>query len=371
MRTTKHGGFCRGLHACLVAAVCLTLSMGGAGCTLMDDWGHKSRSSLVGKTLSALDAPQQLAIHHGKLLVANGGDVNPGIAVVDTTTDTILAFYASKPVQPWRFSVHQDSLLFVESGSGHPPFTVNLASGTILQAAGHDLATNIGSRLVLSTGGRLYLLDRQGGLIQGIAGDSAVFSAVTGQNMQMTGMAVVNGTIFVARANSRHLLILDANASDGGARDSINIGALAQDSAYAIKMGGLVSRDGMVFLQVSKTYFFQGNPHELDTSVVLVLNASTRALETIIPLEFKHTVQVDRFRAPHVVDNVWYVPGDNRFGWGNSGVEGIDLGTRSGSAVFVATTEGIALDFVRLRAGRGYAIFHPPFFADRVERVSF
>ncbi len=104
-----------------------------------------------------------------------------------------------------------------------------------------------------------------------------------------------------------------------------------------------------------------------DTSLVIVINASTKAVTTI-PLHFKNPISA------HVVGNIWYISCLAGYGDQLGGVEKIDLSARTNAGVVVteATLGADVFDFVPTNDHAGYAAVSTDFGSTtRLKKVSY
>jgi hypothetical protein len=91
---------------------------------------------------------------------------------------------------------------------------------------------------------------------------------------------------------------------------------------------------------------------DIDTSLVLVIDAATRAITDTIPLLFRNPVTAS------VHDGIWYVGGVAGYGDLEGGIERIDLATRThaGELVTEETLGGDISSYVSTGADQGYAV---------------
>jgi hypothetical protein len=127
-------------------------------------------------------------------------------------------------------------------------------------------------------------------------------------------------------------------------------------------MAGVTAYDGRVFVVLQRLNYKYS---ALDTSLVVVINASTKAIEKTIPLTYRDPVSAE------VRDGVWYISGVQGYGAQDGGVEKIDLATRThaGTLVTEASLGGDVSTFLPTTATGGYAIYSAGWPTYKVKKV--
>jgi hypothetical protein len=353
----------------LIAAFAAALFLGG--CNLFDESESSPDLPWVGASLDSLLGANALQVVDGSLIVANGIAADPGIALVDTATGKITAYYSGLSVLPKAMARTADGQ-FVIAG-----VSADYMSGAIsvLDVAADTLRNAVISfgtdPAVTAADGKVFLIDRTTGALTGFTGNTpgqnVVFNVNAGAGSNPYGIAISGGKAYIPRYNKTSLLILnDASALGGGARDSVNLAAYAKDTASGTpRMALVAAQGGYVFVALQRLNHAYS---ALDTSLVVVINASTKAIEKTIPLTFKNPI------AGTVKDGIWYLTGIANYGDQNGGVEKIDLATRlhAGTVVTEQTLGGDVFDFAPAGSGRGYAAYSTDFgVKTRVKKVSY
>jgi DNA-binding beta-propeller fold protein YncE len=353
MKTFASFRFLRPLHvASLTAALIL------AGCNLFDEDGLSTTPTIVGSPLDSLrlHGVSALEIRDGKLYVANGITGNSGIEVFDAATGDTIAYHAGLTLPPKAMARTADGHLIIAGVAGD--YTSGALS--VLNLAGDTLQNAILSfgtdATVIAADGKVFMINRTTGAVTGFTGNTpgqnVVFDVQAGAGSNPYGIAISGGKAYIPRYNKTSLLILnDASALGGGTRDSIDLSVYAKDTASgAPRMALITAHGGYIFVALQRLN------HEyaaLDTSLVVVINASTKAIEKVIPLTFKNPI------AASVRDGVWYLSGIASYGDKAGGVEKINLVTRAhaGTVVTEETLGADVFDFVSAGAGLGYAAY--------------
>ncbi len=175
--------------------------------------------------------------------MANHDTAAPGIAVIDTGTGKISAYY-SELLPPSSMVVTKDSnIIITETNysqgavSIFNPFTKTLLPSVI--SFGSD-------NFVDTANGQTFLFDHTTGVITGFTGHTPnlniTLNAQTGAGSNPYDIAISNGKAFISRYNSKSLLILDATKLDGGVRDSIDLSAYTKDTATHFPRMAAVTR---------------------------------------------------------------------------------------------------------------------------------
>ncbi len=305
-----------------------------------------------GYALDTIQGAGSLLFHEGRLWIGNRTAGKLGIAEIDTATGTIHNFYR-ETLAPSSLAAATDGRIiitetnYVEGAiSVLDPFTKTLQKSVI--SFGSDNG-------VIFDGGRVYLFDRTTGVVTGftgsVPGQNVVFNVQTGANANPYGIAVLNGKAYIPRYNSKSLLILDATLLGGGIRDSIDLSAYSKDTAtFAPRMSSVTVSGGYVFVTLQRlTASYSAN----DTSLVVVINASTKAIEKTIPLKFRNPVSTS------VQGDFLYVAGIAGYGDQLGGVEKINLTTRlhAGTVLTETTLGADVFDFVPAGNGTGYVSY--------------
>lgn len=342
-----------------------------AGCMSDPEDGNGPEGPLVGEGLSAIKGAKAAAAHDGKLYVANRDSAATGIAVVDLATGKVAAF-------------HKSSL---------PPNELALAGDSVLVVAETDYATGALSRLSLKTGawtpayrtvdsdnalaadgGKVFLLERTLGVATGFTGgrleDAGVFLNVnTGAKSNPHQVALHGNTAFVTRYGSAHLLVLEADKKDGGARDSIDLSAWAADSlkgkpGAVPHMDAVVAHGSKLFVTVQRLTGWSAK----DTSKVLIIDATTKKVTGEIALLRKNPVSVS-------TRGKWlFVSCVDGYGTFTGAVERIDMEKGEHAGIVVEekdlTPPSDIGQFVPVADDKGYAIHTPDFKTGHINSVT-
>lgn len=313
-------------------------------------------SPWVGKPLDSLTNASALEFRAGVLYVANAHATSPGVAAVDTATGLITAYYP-EIVAPSAMAFTADGDLVVTE--------TDYTQGSVSVI---DLSTKRIRKSVIAFGsdpgiqavdGKVYLIDHYTGSVTGFTGNTpgqkVALDVQAGAGSNPYTIAVSGGKAYITRYNSPSLLILnDVGAIGGGTRDSIDLSAYVShhpvDSvAPAPRMAAITAQDGYLFVAVQRLNY---DYKPLDTSVVVVINASTKAIVKTIPLAFRNPVSAT------VRDGMWYVSGLQNYYDLLGGVEKINLSTREYAGVVVteATLGSDVSTYVSTRSTGGYAI---------------
>src|SRR3989338_3855337 len=213
---------------CLAAAVFL------AGCLFDDD--KKASPPWIGLPLDSIRNAMQLMPTGGSLLIANRLDSDPGIAVVDTATGRITAYYSELLPPSGMAETADGRIIIAETDYLQGAVSVFDPAAKTLQRSvlpfGDDNA-------VSAAAGKVFLIDRGTGVVTGFTGhtpgQNVVFDVQTGANSNPYDIAISNNLAFVARYNLASLLVLDATQLGGGTRDSIDLSQFsASDTAATV-----------------------------------------------------------------------------------------------------------------------------------------
>jgi DNA-binding beta-propeller fold protein YncE len=345
------------------------LALAFAACDLLDDGGSKS-ATWVGKPLDSLVSAGALAFHDGVLYVANGDKSQPGVAAVDTASGLITAYY--------RTSIAPAGLAFTDSGKLVVTET-DYANGAISVI---DPATKTIRKEVLPFGtdpgiasadGKVFLFDHTSGAVTGFTGNTpganVALDVQAGAGSNPYAIAITGGKAYVARYNLASLLILnDASAIGGGTRDSIDLSAYVSKTpidtpATAPRMSAVTAYGGYLFVTLQRLNYQYS---ALDTSLVVVIDAATKAIEKTIPLTYRNPVSAE------VRDGVWYIAGVQAYGLQDGGVEKIDLATRThgGTVTTEASLGDDISSYLPTSATGGYAVYSAGWPKYKVKKVS-
>jgi hypothetical protein len=325
-------------------------------------------SAWYGMPLDSLQGASALLIHDGRLLVANRSATKPGVAVVDTATGLIKTYYRELLPPSSMAATAGGRVIIAETDYVQGAVSVLDPAGRTIQTSVISFGSDNG---VAAADGKVFLFNRTTGVVTGFTGNTpgqgVVLDVQTGAGSNPYGIAVTGGKAYIPRYNLKSLLILgDVNQVGGGARDSIDLSAYAKDTASgAPRMSLVAAHGGYVFVALQRLNHQYAT---LDTSLLVVINASTKAIEKTIPLNFRNPI------AGTVKDGVWYITGISGYGDVLGGVEKIDLVTRlhAGSVVTEATLGADVFDFVPGGTGTGYASYSSDFgFTTKVRKVSF
>jgi hypothetical protein len=339
-----------------MAALCAAMILGG--CSPFEDDATVT-PTIVGSPLDSLrlHGVSALEIYDGKLYVANGIEGNPGIEVFDIANgDSSLAYRAGMTLPPKGMARTADGHLVVVGVAGDystGALSVLNAAGDSLRNAILSFGTDAG---LVATDGKVFTIDRTTGAITGFTGNTpgqnVVLNVQAGAGSNPYGLAISGGKAYIPRYNRTTLLILnDVTQLGGGTRDSIDLSAYTKDTASGTpRMALVTAQGGYVFVALQR---LNHQYKALDTSLVVVINATTKAVVKTIPLVFKNPI------AGTVKDGVWYLTGIAGYGDKAGGVEKIDLIARAHAGVVVTeeTLGADVFDFVPAGSGRGYAAY--------------
>lgn len=336
--------------------------------TVMSTIGFAIVSPWYGLPIDSLKGASGLLQQNGYLLVANRIAAKPGVAVFDLATQKIKTYY-SGTVAPSSLAATADGkVIITETDYVQGSVSVLDLSARSIQKGVLSFGSD---NSVMSADGKVYLFDRTMGVVTGftgnVPGQNVVFNVQTGANSNPYGIAVSGGKAYIPRYNSKSLLILDATLLGGGIRDSIDLSAYSKDtsSARPPRMAQVAVSGGYVFVTLQR---LSANYSANDTALVIVINASTKAIEKTIPLHFKNPVSAT------VRDGIWYIAGIAGYGDKSGGVEKIDLTTRqhAGEVVTEATLNADVFDFCPTAAGQGYVSYSTDYgMTTYVKRVTF
>ncbi len=357
----------------------LTRLMAVAGCALFaagcifDGASQPPAASWVGRNVDSLSEPAQLLVHGGQLLVANRDSSDPGIAVADTGTGLITAYYTEK-LPASSMAVAEDRYVVItETDYSEGSISVLDLTGKSLQSS---VLTFGSDNFVDTAGGMVYLFDHTTGVITGFTGhapgQNVVFNLQTGANSNPYDIAVANATAFIPRYNQPSLLLADPAQLGGGALDSLDLSAYDSqtppDSAAGTpRMAFATAYNGYVFVALQRLNY---NYAARDTSLVVVIDAASKQVVSTIPLQFKNPVSA------HVEGTMWYLACAANYAGNDGGVEKIDLNQRVDAGVVVSaqTLGGNVTDFVPAGEHAGFAVvaaYSGNLFVTRVKRVAF
>jgi hypothetical protein len=366
----------------VAASALLSAFLGLAGCDLLGGGSTEApgesglTSEWIGKPLDSLIDVSSIAFRDGRLFVANRHATAPGVAVVDTATGLITEYYPE--------IVPPSSMAFTSSGH----LIVTETSFDYME--GSVSAINLGAKKIRKSvitfgsdngvasadDGKVYLFDRTTGAVTGFTGNTpgsnVTFDVQAGAFSNPYGIAVMANKAYIPRYNSASLLILgSADQLGGGARDSIDLSAYVSrtpvDSAASVpRMAHVAIHGGTLFVTLQRlNYRYKA----FDTSYVLAINATTKAVESVIPLAFRNPVSA-------VVHNgFWFISGEQGSqGDGNllGGVEKINLATgqHAGTVTTEAALGGDVSNFAATGASTGYAVFSPGWPTYKVKKIA-
>ena len=353
-------------RAALAALAALSASLLG-GC--LSDPAETEGHLLVGEPLSALKGAKAAAVHDGKLYVANRDSSATGIAVFDLAEGRITAFH----------------------GTSLPPNDVALAGDSALVVAGSDFSTGALSRLGLKSGGwspeyasvgsdnglsadgKVFLMERSKNVVTGFTGgrleEANVFLNVnTGDKSNPYQVAIHGDAAFITRYGSSHLLVLEADEKDGGARDSIDLSAWAADSLKGTPgalphMDAAVAYGGRIFVTVQRLTGWAAK----DTSKVLVIDAAEKRVTGEISLLRKNPIAVS-------VRGKWlFVSCVETYGEFTGAVERIDMERAEHAGIVVEEKDLVPpsdlTQFVPVADDKGYVLHTPDFKTGHINPV--
>jgi hypothetical protein len=328
-------------------------------------------SPWVGKSIDSLRNVVQLLVHNGQLLIANGGTKNPGIAVADTGTGKITAFYPEL-LPPSGMAVAENRYVII-SETDYTEGSISVLDLTAKSL--RQTAIPFGSdNFVDTASGKTYMFDHTTGVVTGFTGSdpskNITVNVQTGANSNPYDIAVANGMAFIPRYNLKSLLIFDPTKLDGGTQDSVDLSAYvsmtpSDSAAPAPRMAWTTAYNGYVFVALQRLNY---NYAALDTSLVLVIDAATKQVVSTIPLHFKNPVSA------HAVGTTWYVTGLASYGDQEGGVEKIDLAGRAhaGNVVTEQTLGADVFDFVPTSDHAGFVSYSSDYaVTTQVKRISF
>jgi hypothetical protein len=357
-----------------VATIATSLCL--AACDLLEDTQSAPEgvsgleSTWVGKPLDSLTNASALALADGKLYVANGHATSPGVAAVDTATGLITAYYPTL-IAPAGLAVTASGKVIVTE--------TDYVSGAIsvidpaTQRVRQDVLPFGSDPGVAAADDKVFLFDHTSGAVTGFTGDmpgsNVTLNVQAGAGSNPYDIAIAGGKAWVTRYNLKSLLILnDASALGGGTQDSIDLSAYASktplDTPSTVpRMANVTAHGGYVFVTLQRLNY---NYAARDTSLVVVINATTKAVEKTIPLSFRNPVSAE------VRDGVWYVAGVQGYGAQDGGVEKIDLNTRThgGTLVTEASLGGDLSTFLPTSGTGGYAIYSAGWPTYKVKKIA-
>ena len=328
-------------------------------------------SHWIGLPKDSLQDAVSLLNHAGDIYVANRSSTSPGTIVLDSITGKITAYYAEQ-LPPLSMAVTKDNYLVITE--------TNFTQGAVSVV---DLSTKTIQKSVISfgsdnfvdtAGGATYLFDHTTGVITGFTGHAPntniTLNAQTGVSSNPYGIAIASGKAFIPRYNSKFLLILDPTQVGGGTRDSIDLSTYVSrhpvdTAASAPRMAAVTAYNGYIFVTLQRLNYKYS---ALDTSLVVVINASTKAVVSTIPLHFRNPV------AAHAVGSTWFITSIAGYGDQAGGVEKIDLSSRThgGNVITETALAADAFDFVPAGSSSGYVSYSTDFgFTTHVKKVSY
>ena len=316
-------------------------------------------SPWIGKSLDSLFDVTSIAFRNGRLFVANRHATAPGVAVVDTTTGLITEYYPEiVPPSGLAFTATGD-LIVTETSFDYAEGSVSVIDLGAKKIRKSVTTYGSDNGIASVDDGKVYLFDRTTGVVTGFTGNtpgsSVTFDVQTGAYSNPYGIAVMFNKAYIPRYNSASLLILNsANQLNGGTRDSIDLSAYVSrtpiDSVASVpRMAQVAAVGGYVFVAIQRLNYRYA---ALDTSKVLVINATTKEVENVIPLTFRNPI------AATVRNGIWYISGVAGYGTTTGGIEKIDLvgRTHAGVVTTEATLGGDVSDFAATGSTSGYAI---------------
>ncbi|HEX2613531.1 MAG TPA: hypothetical protein VHO02_08050 [Fibrobacteria bacterium] len=355
------------------------LALTFAACDLLDDKKSPPEgvsgldSPWIGKSIDSLSNAGGLAFVDGKLYVANGHATTPGVAAVDTATGLITAYYPT-PIAPVGLAVTASGKVVVtETDYANGAISVIDPATKRVRQDVLPFGTDPG---ISSEDGKVFLFNHTTGSVTGFTGNTpganVVLDVQAGAGSNPYAIAIAGGKAYIARYNLGSLLILnDASAIGGGTRDSIDLSAYVSHApidtpAVAPRMSAVTAFGGYVFVALQRLNIHYS---ALDTSLVVVINASTKAIEKTIPLTYRNPVSAE------VRGGVWYIAGEQG-GQGdgnhNGGVEKIDLASRThaGTVTTEAFLGGDVSSYLPTSSSGGYAVYGIGWPNYKVKKVS-
>ena len=359
---------------CLAAAgLCLTLFSGCLVSEKPDDAkGSPADSAWSGKTLDSIQYAVQLLMYNGRLVVANRSSSKPGIALVDTATGKISAYYAEL-LPPSAMALTQDNRLIITETN----YTTQGAVSVLHLSAGliqKSVLTFGSDNTLAAADDKIFLLDRKTGVVTGFTGhspnQSVVLNVQTGAVSNPYGVALSNNLAFIPRYDSKSLLVLDATKLDGGVRDSIDLSQYsshhpADTAALVPRMFAVTAYNGYVFVALQRLNYQYS---ALDTSLIVVINVATKQIASTIPLHFKNPISA------HAAGSAWYLSSIAGYGDVSGGVEKIDLSQRihGGDVISEQTLAADVFDFVPAGDHSGYVAYSTDYgYTTRVKKISY
>ncbi len=325
-------------------------------------------SHWVGVSKDSLQDVSQMLVRGGEIFVANRSSTNPGVAVIDTGTGKITAYY-SEQLPPSSMAFTQDNHLIITE--------TNYVQGAVSSV---DLTNKSIQKSVISFGsdnftdtatGKVFLFDRTTGVLTGFTGHApnlnVTFNVQAGSNPY--DIAISNGKAFVSRYDSKYMLILDPTQLGGGTRDSIDLSQYVSHhpvdtAAPAPRMAWVTSFNGYVFVALQRLNYKYS---AVDTGLVVVINATTKQITSTIPLHFKNALSA------HVVGSTWYITGIANYDQ-SGGVEKIDLAQRihTGNVVTAQSLSADIFDFVPAGDHSGYVAYSTDYgYTTKVKKVAY
>jgi len=325
----------------------------------------------IGKSVDSIQFASQLLVYNGQLLVGNRSAVTPGTAVIDTSTGLISAYYGEL-LPPSSMAVTSDSeIVITETNYTQGAVSVLNLSTKELQKS---VITFSSDNFVDTAGGRTYLFDHTTGAVTGFTGHepnaNIVFNAQTGgSGSDPYDIAVSGGLAFIPRYDQKSLLVLNPALLNGGTPDSIDLSSYVDtakaDSAFLPRMAWATAYNGFIFVALQRLnvdYAAQ------DTSLVVVINAATKQVTSVIPLHFKNPISA------HVVGSSWYLTSVANYDQ-TGGVEKIDLSqlvTTSTALIAADTMKADLYDFVPTGSHSGFVAYSTDYgVMTQVKKVSF
>jgi len=349
------------------SGLCLVLFAGCMTSTKDDSMGALPTVSWDGKTMDSLKYVSALSFTNGQLIVANQSPTDPGVAVIDTSTGMISEYY-SEVLPPSSLALTTDNrVIITETDYTQGAVSILHLGAKLIEKTFMSFGSDNTSA---AADGKVFLFNRTTGVITGFTGHKPnadiTLNAQTGAGSNPYGIAVSNGKAFVPRYNSKYLLILDATKLDGGVRDSIDLSTYSKDTALHVpRMAAVTANNGFIFVTLQR---LKASYAAQDTSLVVVINSSTKAIVSTIPLHFKDPI------AAHVLGNYWYISSIAGYGDLLGGVEKIDLAAKTNAGVVVTETNlaSDVSDFIPTGDHTGYAaVYNSVNYTTRVKKVSY
>ncbi|MCD6024121.1 MAG: hypothetical protein K0Q91_1037 [Fibrobacteria bacterium] len=316
-------------------------------------------SPWIGKSLDSLGEVAAIAVRDGRLFVANRHAAAPGVAAVDTATGLITEYYPEIVAPSSLAFTSAGHLIVTETSFNYMEGSVSVINVPAKKIRKSVITFGSDNGAVAGEDGRVYLFDRTTGAVTGFTGNEpgagVAFDVQTGAGSNPYDIAVTNGKAYIPRYNSKSLLILDATLLGGGVRDSIDLSAYSKDTAtLAPRMASVTAHGGYVFVTLQR---LRANYSANDTSLVVVINASTKVIEKTIALRFRNPV------ATAAQGDFLYVTGIAGYGDQLGGVERINLSTRqhAGTVITEAALAADVFDFVPAGNGTGYVAYSTDF----------